>query len=783
MNKKVRKIEWSDEDIRELSDEKDRLFAYYYSNKISSNTSPIEISLGNNLRIRIGGISKEWIEIHNKTLWDILPQQVVDIKHNGEIKILAFSDYRVHNIDFIFNYLKNMKYIPDLIIYAGDDIERFVPPIYKEIVKEIRSERRSRLSSKIKEVYELNVFKTLGGKGIVLAIPKKFNKDLFNIISRIYELLGNVLAILEKYKDVEAESYNIDAIKFMIENMGLKTFIEDRKDLIVVDPKTNILICKIILREPILSNGKTRIDIDFDSRDIYRILHYIKNNQLTIMKNIFADDVYSYYFLGFGFPDKNYFEELAKYSRYGVLAIIGNDDPSSFRRLIRGKNVYEIFTSLVRIKDILIVGLEGSTDRMGPSSRYLESDVRLRLEAVKRLLRDGERLLIVSHTPPRGILDRAMRFTKSNIGSIGLRNFLEENEDKVSLVICGHVHNKGGKYEYLGTIPIVNISSQDNPLSKPNIALITIKTNGHIEIKIDRLDSMIEHYYKKHGLLRISEFLKRNTWLTDNEIKLFISALSRYGQKFLEDLQNLLDIKFNYGFSWNNILWLYSQGIKSVEKITEDVFRLAEKELKGIYKTHFKKAYRKILQERERKIFLLQPLPIGENDHIIVFDTEYYSGMEIKGVLYGFLDLNTNNLVQFWFYEREKAIEYLKKLPENTIFIHWGGADRKLLEEELGINVNTFNLLYYVQTNLVAPIESFTLESTLDYFNKNIKDPWRNYLYIDGIIKSNLCYKILNNPNDEEIKRALLEANKADILALKIVLRNLMKLSSYKQDF
>jgi Icc-related predicted phosphoesterase/uncharacterized protein YprB with RNaseH-like and TPR domain len=41
------------------------------------------------------------------------------------MKILAFSDWRVQRIDSLVEYVKNLDYTPDLIIYAGDDVDRF----------------------------------------------------------------------------------------------------------------------------------------------------------------------------------------------------------------------------------------------------------------------------------------------------------------------------------------------------------------------------------------------------------------------------------------------------------------------------------------------------------------------------------------------------------------------------------------------------------------------------------------------------------------------------------
>ena len=43
-----------------------------------------------------------------------------------KLKILAFSDYRVQDIEVLINFIQKMKNKPDLILYAGDDVNRFL---------------------------------------------------------------------------------------------------------------------------------------------------------------------------------------------------------------------------------------------------------------------------------------------------------------------------------------------------------------------------------------------------------------------------------------------------------------------------------------------------------------------------------------------------------------------------------------------------------------------------------------------------------------------------------
>ena len=44
------------------------------------------------------------------------------------MKILAFSDWRVQNIEKLITYLENLEEKPELVVYAGDDLKRFNYP-------------------------------------------------------------------------------------------------------------------------------------------------------------------------------------------------------------------------------------------------------------------------------------------------------------------------------------------------------------------------------------------------------------------------------------------------------------------------------------------------------------------------------------------------------------------------------------------------------------------------------------------------------------------------------
>jgi hypothetical protein len=68
------------------------------------------------------------------------------------------------------------------------------------------------------------------------------------------------------------------------------------------------------------------------------------------------------------------------------------------------------------------------------------------------------------------------------------------------------------------------------------------------------------------------------------------------------------------------------------------------------------------------KVYLINQIPLPSHNKVIICDTEY----SLKAaVLYGFLDLSTGELKQFWFDEKEKALQYLKD-KQDYLFVYWG---------------------------------------------------------------------------------------------------------------
>jgi hypothetical protein len=178
-------------------------------------------------------------------------------------------------------------------------------------------------------------------------------------------------------------------------------------------------------------------------------------------------------------PDgRNYFEELARLSVYGLCAVAGNDENPDSRGLIAGKRVHPVHSCPLIIGPFAVVGLEGAPLfrdgrlNMGPLLYPLAFRWSLMQRWARRFSR--KKLIIVAHAPPHGVLDFAVRHARDHIGCRALREFLETSTGSV-LCVCGHVHRCGGQLERIGGTVVVNVASHDRKGDAGKVAKISIK--------------------------------------------------------------------------------------------------------------------------------------------------------------------------------------------------------------------------------------------------------------------------------------------------------------------
>jgi Icc-related predicted phosphoesterase len=708
----------------------------------------------------------------------LLPHQLVEIEHEGSLTILAFSDYRIHEFEPLLDYVDRLGMKPDLIVYAGDDIMRFAPTPLRRLQESLHILRPNK--GYPEELVDAGV--SYAGRyhfstrfGFILLLSKRFNGSARDRVSTMLKLVHDIrealqASLLESPEALQesltriSPSLKVEVTDHPWRPTKHQVIIKDNNQVIIKDNTTKTRVLTLELDE----SGKLREPL---GRGGYWTLYRMCGDDAPPCVKVHEDKRYFYYYVSANQPNRNFFEELAKRAKYGLLAVIGNDEGPEARAWIYGENVYDLHGTLFKVGPFLITGIEGSTDGLGDSGKYLEGDVKLRLEFVQSMLKRDERLIIVSHTPPRGVLDRALRYGEEALGSLALRDFVEE-EKRVCLVICGHVHNCGGRYERLNNAVIVNVSSHDDPYSRANVALIVVEPVGNVDVKTDKLPSLIECLLKR-GTTK--EELVEKARLSENKAAYFIDAAKKYGPELYENLEDLADIKFRYGIPWNIVFKFYERGIRRIEDINESAFQDLLTEVHGLDRFHLQRAYAKFVREMKKgAVGLLTPFPLRESDKVIVYDTEY--NIE-RGVLYGFLDPSTGEVKQFWFDEVKNAIKYLRDKKE-YVFVHYGGHDKNILLEELRHNAPTFNLLYFVQTSLVAPIDSASLESVHDALCGHTSDKWwETYFYdMDGFTKLMLCNQILSNPDNRKLRKQLAEANKADIIALHRVITKIMEL-------
>lgn len=182
--------------------------------------------------------------------------------------------------------------------------------------------------------------------------------------------------------------------------------------------------------------------------------------------------------------DENLFERLAACSRYGLFGVIGNDDEPGVARLVSGKMVFNVHRAPIILGDYAILGVEGAPTPPG-FVVHSEKEIAKHLALQKKSV--GQRkLIIVSHAPPAGTLDKALRFSPNrkprSIGSRALRKFVDANR-RVALIICGHVHRCGGGHEKLNRAVVINAACHDHFGEIGRFAITDLEFSGRAKVE------------------------------------------------------------------------------------------------------------------------------------------------------------------------------------------------------------------------------------------------------------------------------------------------------------
>ncbi len=189
----------------------------------------------------------------------------------------------------------------------------------------------------------------------------------------------------------------------------------------------------------------------------------------------------------------------AKLSTHGFAGVVGNDCQWMDRYRLTGNNIYNVHLEPLRIGDLAVLGLEGSPLDIG-HILYEEEDAREHLEAQYKQTEGAKRRILVTHAPPKGVLDLSRRFDIHHIGSLAVREFIEERD--IDLVVCGHSHINGGRYEKVGDCHVLNIASHDYGGAPGRAAIIEMGKTGDCKITTDVLYKWDNVLYNLHKLGR-----------------------------------------------------------------------------------------------------------------------------------------------------------------------------------------------------------------------------------------------------------------------------------------
>jgi Icc-related predicted phosphoesterase/uncharacterized protein YprB with RNaseH-like and TPR domain len=195
----------------------------------------------------------------------------------------------------------------------------------------------------------------------------------------------------------------------------------------------------------------------------------------------------------------SWIDEIAASTEHGLGTIVGNDCEYIDKLRLSRKCVNDLHSEPTIIDNVAFIGLEGSSGDIG-IILYSEEEALAHLEKQWEFVTENEPdlVVLVSHAPPKGILDLSRRFGINNIGSQAVRDFIEGYE--VDIVICGHSHINGGRLEEVDGCTVLNIASHDYQNAPGLVALIDIETNTAPRIKIERLFEFNSVLQSIHGV-------------------------------------------------------------------------------------------------------------------------------------------------------------------------------------------------------------------------------------------------------------------------------------------
>jgi len=698
----------------------------------------------------------------------------------SELLLAAFSDYHAQSLQELKASIQKLQVKPDLILYGGDAVRRFGP--YAE------STRHELLHRYIKKMQT--------GDDFIIEVPQVEIKEKGRLVpARVPDLF---LFRMRRARGGYAEEQLIHEFSEKVVTevkrlMTLQTSERLRQDTDLPS----------FLRD--IAGRFNKDPLEISEAEINRFLH--QDCTLQLVEN--AEWVWgSIHILGeTGLT--NQFSKLADLSQLGVCGVIGNSDVLPCKSVFRAKRVYDVHERPFFFGDYAVIGQEGGSAPEGHlglgCTCYKEETITSHLEELWTLVPRNRKIILLTHTPPYGVLDHSVRYGEAHIGSQAVAEFIRDKRN-IALIVCGHSHYSGGKVVELEGVPVVNVASQDDNFSPAIFA--TVKLNGSWKVEFCSVPSNFELLMSDPALTVEDRKQTLKEWVFyDRDAEYIVDAHKRYGESFLRDFHELYRIKNQFGFSFPNVIEFYNLGVRSKDDFSEEILREVVKRTsrRGLAQLVLRRAFLKLQASRAGKPMVYGDLSHLAYDKIAFLDIEYLPELKDKPAVYGFLVQDT--VRQFIMGEEHEMKTYLKQLLEEGYkLFFYGGADKKILRNLMRhnsvvsslreANGKFVNVLYHIQCNIGLPIYSQRLSEVFQFLYPDKAPSEWEYAFsngsrlrsqglmpyeMDGSLKAMLIRQILGRREKgeatEEYFQLLKKANATDLYELKLVLQGIRNLS------
>ncbi len=663
-------------------------------------------------------------------------------------RIVAFSDYRVQDVELLLEFIRNLSPRPDLILYGGDDVDRFgrLPEtVLAGFLTKARRVPIGRLNEEGSNVYGFtlpaaardpgllmeeiartivshNVIRDKLTEGLMLALKEPDFQD--RVRSTVTTILKECDCRIDEAASVVLREHSISSDERRFE----------------IEINTNSFAGHVVLawkadEEPwcyVQSDWLSFASAELatvDLSDTSKVHEFLANHSNVL----FEPDPKGQTVTGIIYvpsQERNIFEELASLSNYGLCGVVGNDDDASVRSIIRGGKVFNVHLAPVILGNYAVIGMEGAVIKPGGPNPgiilYEEGEVRAHLNSFLEHA-SGRRIIIISHNPPFETLDHALRFGERDIGSIELRRFVESNAS-VDMVLSGHVHYCGGKTALLRDALVVNAASHDSPGEPGRVAVIDIEATGKPRVQWHLLHEL-------RGIFGIGERTA--------------DRLSRAGVRKPEDLVSV-DVE---------TLCLRTElPIKSLRKL---VLR-ARAVVEG-------RVYR--LQDFsppvEPRIYLDIETDVNQT---VIWLIGVYS--ESRGIWQAFFAIGEEEEKGIL----EKTIEFVEQEPHASICSFSGtNFDARVLRKRLEayrlpveFTNRTFDLCSEVRRSLALPLKSYRLKGLAEHFGYQYK-----YSNLDGWDIAMMYFGEYQRNKDPSLRQKFEEYNRDDVMSLPYLIERL----------